>query len=706
MRNCSKRKYLGKTGNFGVASFWLIFPALSANAAESAGATAGGTAQTIGQWFKSFPATLLLEAALVLAALLVLWKLLPLIKDFLASQLQLSIFLRPSPDIWPKTLSEDEEFSKFVLGFQAVPEKNSGNGSPAGSRAASAGPAEAPTNGPVVKVPSLEDFFASAPEMFFSMQTLCDKMNRLAKKPDQRDILSDLSVKVQHLRAKAHLLELRAVWQVACALEGLLKQLTDRVSNITASTLHTVTGGVELLRDMCSPQVKADFVTNPPIRILAVDDDAVSRFAITCAIKKAFEEPDLAENGIAALKLTAERAYEMIFLDVRMPGMDGFELCSQIRETALNRGTPVVFVTSMSDFESWAQSTISGGNDLIAKPFLSFEITVKVLTFVLRARLKALGIGVQSATPAVEAVAWPAPPLPDSTSFIKKVLKKEIGPGAVTTPSPVPAKQGEEGSKTADSPKNLATVLATASVHLEEIRTQLPLLSQTTEEDAIRELLVSIYYQALSLAHKIDVPELRPAFELCTVLEGLLKKIRQNPKNLKESTLNTVVTAVDLLKDLCVEGIPKDLATRGPVRILVVDDDPIGRRAILGALQTSFFRPDGAEGGNAALALITEKTFDVVFLDVQMPDLDGFSVCRKIRETPMNRNTPVVFVTGNAGAKWREEAKQCGGSDYVVKPFPFIEITVKALTFVLRGRLQKFKATVETPVAQSATTAA
>ena len=54
--------------------------------------------------------------------------------------------------------------------------------------------------------------------------------------------------------------------------------------------------------------------------------------------------------------------------------------------------------------------------------------------------------------------------------------------------------------------------------------------------------------------------------------------------------------------------------------------------------------------------------------------------------------TPVVFVTSNAGEKWREEAAQCGGNDYVVKPFPFIEITVKALTFVLKSRLEKLKA--------------
>ncbi|HZV35148.1 MAG TPA: response regulator [Verrucomicrobiae bacterium] len=667
----------------GALALMLCGAAMSAHAAETA--ETKGLISIITEKIKNFPSTVLVEAALILSGIWVIWKMIPLVKNFLATQLQLSIFLRPSPDAWPKGAAEEEEFSKFVIGFQAGPERTTGNAANGATKEATpvaAIPAETraetPATGALVKVGEVEEFFADAPACFLSMRTLCEKMNRAPNKASQRDVLFDLTVKVQHIKTRAGVLELRTIWQVASTLEGLLKQLTDRVNNITASTLHTVTGGVELLRDICVPQVKDNFITSPPIRILAVDDDAVSRFAITSAIRKAFDEPELAESGNVALKLAGMRAFDMIFLDVRMPGMDGFELCSKIRETELNRNTPVVFVTSMNDFESWAQSAISGGNDLIAKPFLSFEITVKVLTFVLRGRLKAMGIGVEPAAPPVDAVVWPAPPLPDSSNFIEKMVKKGSAPKPIAPAEP-------NGKKT------LATVLSMASAYIQEIQKQLPLLTQTTDEETIRETLVSIYFQSLSLAQTIDVPELRSAFELCSVMEGLLKKLRQNPKNLKESTYNTIVMGMDLLKELCAEGIPNDLASKTPVRILVVDDDPIGRRAILGALQTAFFRPDGAEGGKAALAMLADKTFDVVFLDVQMPDMDGFAVCRKIRENAVNRTTPVVFVTSNYGAKWREEATQAGGSDYVVKPFPFIEITVKALTFVLRGRLQKFK---------------
>jgi PleD family two-component response regulator len=70
-----------------------------------------------------------------------------------------------------------------------------------------------------------------------------------------------------------------------------------------------------------------------------------------------------------------------------MPGIEGFELCSKIHETVLNRKTPVVFVTHHNDFQARSKSALTGAQDLIAKPFLTFEITVKALTLVLRERL-------------------------------------------------------------------------------------------------------------------------------------------------------------------------------------------------------------------------------------------------------------------------------------------------------------------------------
>ena len=69
-----------------------------------------------------------------------------------------------------------------------------------------------------------------------------------------------------------------------------------------------------------------------------------------------------------------------------MPGMNGFELCTKLRSMPAHKKTPVVFVTGLTDFESRANSTMSGGNDFIAKPFLFIELAVKALLYILRGR--------------------------------------------------------------------------------------------------------------------------------------------------------------------------------------------------------------------------------------------------------------------------------------------------------------------------------
>src|SRR5207244_617685 len=99
----------------------------------------------------------------------------------------------------------------------------------------------------------------------------------------------------------------------------------------------------------------------------------------------------LAADAQAALALASRLRYDVIFLDIEMPGMDGFELCSKIHETDPNRNTPVVFVTSHTDFNTRAKSSLVGGNDFIGKPFLIFEVTVKALTLLLRTRLQPAG---------------------------------------------------------------------------------------------------------------------------------------------------------------------------------------------------------------------------------------------------------------------------------------------------------------------------
>jgi len=117
-----------------------------------------------------------------------------------------------------------------------------------------------------------------------------------------------------------------------------------------------------------------------------VDDEAISRRALAHALERAKLKCLTVEDPRAALELLSQNKFDLIFLDVDMPGMNGFELCTKLRAMPAHKKTPVVFVTGLTDFESRANSMMSGGNDFIAKPFLFIELAVKALLFILRSR--------------------------------------------------------------------------------------------------------------------------------------------------------------------------------------------------------------------------------------------------------------------------------------------------------------------------------
>lgn len=258
----------------------------------------------------------------------------------------------------------------------------------------------------------IQEFFASAPSRLASVQQLFSDISRASDAAVRQNILLEFLRQVSGLKDIARAPELRPVWLMAYALEGLFKQLSSNASEVTPSVLRTGAGAVDLLQALCVRGLNPNLATKPPIKLLAVDDDPISLHALSFALKKAFNPPDLAPDGETALGMVAGQTYDVIFLDVNMPGMDGYELCTKIHQPDRHRTTPVVFVTGLNDFNSRAKSTLSGGESHIAKPFLASEITVKALTLALRGRLQSRTAPVESRSASEEASDGTAPAIP------------------------------------------------------------------------------------------------------------------------------------------------------------------------------------------------------------------------------------------------------------------------------------------------------
>lgn len=125
--------------------------------------------------------------------------------------------------------------------------------------------------------------------------------------------------------------------------------------------------------------------------------------------------------------------------------------------------------------------------------------------------------------------------------------------------------------------------------------------------------------------------------------------------------------------------------TRGTV--LAVDDDPGALSALADALGTLGYQVVQAADGASALELAHERQPDVVLLDVQMPGMDGFEVCRQLKADPNLLLVPVVFLTGHGSRRARLEGLEAGATDFLNKPCDLVELEVRVRNLVNFRRL-------------------
>jgi DNA-binding response OmpR family regulator len=122
-----------------------------------------------------------------------------------------------------------------------------------------------------------------------------------------------------------------------------------------------------------------------------------------------------------------------------------------------------------------------------------------------------------------------------------------------------------------------------------------------------------------------------------------------------------------------------------PPCVLVVDDEPILLRLLQVNLRLEGFDVVACSSGEDGLRRAEERTPDAVVLDVLLPGIDGFEVCRRLREIPATAHVPVILVTAQAQDEDRERGYALGVHEYVTKPFEPAEL-VALVREALAGR--------------------
>ena len=224
-----------------------------------------------------------------------------------------------------------------------------------------------------------EDFLNRAGQTLTAIRESFQALGQARTDKERTARLEALYRKIHFLGTSAGLAGIHLLAQVASAFEALLYQVMDRPERLTPSVMRTTRLAVEFLELLLIQRASAQDEPLSGAHVLVVDDDALSNRLVVSALHQAHLEARSTEDSLAGLHLLQKSHYDLVLLDLAMPGIDGFEFYQHLRALPGYKDTPVIYVTALVDFETSAKGPLPGGEDLIAKPVFPTELAVKAV---------------------------------------------------------------------------------------------------------------------------------------------------------------------------------------------------------------------------------------------------------------------------------------------------------------------------------------
>jgi DNA-binding response OmpR family regulator len=396
--------------------------------------------------------------------------------------------------------------------------------------------------------------------------------------------------------------------------------------------------------------------------LLIIEDDPIVANIYRNKLTIEGYKVELAHDGETGLKLIQSSRPNAVLLDLMMPRLTGVEVLRAMRALPDSRTIPVIvfsntYLTNMVQ-EAWK----AGATKCLSKANSSPKQVIEAVRSVLQA------------APAAGATAGPSVAQPASGPL----------PLSGTIPRAIEHATDPDTAFQADLRREFIETLPGV---LSSLRQHLQALVKADSEMARLKHTQELYRRVHSLTSNAGIAGLVLIAQMADALEALLRELYEKPVNINASTLRTVAMGVDFLGYEFEHGVLPDRQGIPAANVLVVDDEPLSRRAVTYALDKAKLKSVSVENAETALLLLQENRFDLIFLDVDMPGMNGFDLCTRLRGLPAHHRTPVVFVTSLNDLESRAHSTMSGGNDFIAKPFLFIELAVRALIHVLRGKI-------------------
>lgn len=384
--------------------------------------------------------------------------------------------------------------------------------------------------------------------------------------------------------------------------------------------------------------------------VLFVEDDPFVLRVYRRHLKREGFHVEVAEDGLLALDMLPQVRPDVIVLDLMLPKLHGLEVLKFIRADVNLKGTPVL-VLSNAYLEGLATKANEAGANL--------------------------GILKTECTPA---------------RLVQHLCELTGRPAPVPAPQPVaqepssPAAQGEDAEfvETAlwdrqaglqkDAPKEVVLIRQVCLAYIKA----------TAAEERLAQL-TELYRRVRFLSARAGLSGMTKIAELCSALEGLLFQIVFKQTEPTTSTFQTIAQAVDCLDRLAQNRDTTFVEPRTKARVLVIDDDAVCNFAMVNALKRANFDVVSVQEPVESLRVLKANCFDLILLDVNMPQLSGFEVCEHLRRMPQYKSVPVIFVTIDAEFQNRARSIVAGGNDLMAKPVCPLELILKVTMHMLNA---------------------